>query len=274
MRMEKDADGIWTAEHDGFVLSTAFQPIFRFEHGRLAPVACEALLRVSRGDSPVLTDAFFAALDRDDFTTIEPEIRRLHIRNAAFVPQSERRLFLNLDPRIPEHPARFEQVLRDLGQELRQAEISPADIVCEITEAETANNAALTHFTYELRARGYMIAVDDFGAHASKPARVEAIAPDIVKFDGRLVRRLLETRSGEATLRLMVSRFREDGIHSVLEGVEALWELGPAENTGAAMVQGYALAAPRLAGPQFGAWLAQYRPQPEVPAGQLVKTYR
>jgi EAL domain-containing protein (putative c-di-GMP-specific phosphodiesterase class I) len=198
----------------------------------------------------------------------------MHIRNAAHIPAAERRLFLNIDPRIPEHPSRFEQVLRDLGDELRQAGISPADVVCEITEAETQNKAALTHFAYELRARGYMIAVDDFGARASQPDRVAAIAPDIVKFDGGLVRRLLETQSGAATLRLMVSQFDREGIHSVLEGVEALWELGACETTGADMVQGFALAAPRLAGPQFGAWLAQYRPQPETPAATLVKSFR
>ena len=274
MRMDRDASGIWTAERDGFVLRTAFQPIFRFEKGRLAPIACEALLRVTRDGNPVLTDAFFRTLGKSAFCALEPELRRLHIRNAVHIPQSERRLFLNLDPRIPEHPARFGQVLRDIGDELRAIGMSPSDVVCEITEAETDNDAALTHFTYELRARGYMVAVDDYGARASKPARVAAIAPDIVKFDGALVRRLLETRSGEATLRLMVSRFRSDGIHSVLEGVEALQDIGPAETTGAAMIQGYALAAPRLAGPEFATWLAQYRPRPETPAAQLVKSFK
>ena len=274
LRMQKDAQGVWTAEYGEFLLGTAFQPIFRFENGRLTPVACEALLRVTRGANPVLTDAFFSVLDTEAFIALEPELRRLHIRNAVHVPSPERRLFLNFDPRIPEHPERFERVLRDLGDELRAAGISPADIVCEITEAETQNKAALTHFTYELRARGYMVAVDDFGAHASRPDRVAAIAPDIVKFDGKLVKRMLETPSGIATLRLMVQQFDREGITSVLEGLEALWELGPAESTGAALVQGYALAAPRLAGPQFGAWLAQYRPQPETPAVRLVKTFR
>ncbi len=274
MRMQKDAQGVWTAAYGEFVLGTAFQPIFRFENGRLTPVACEALLRVSRNGNPVLTDAFFSVLDKQAFTALEPELRRLHIRNAAHVPSPERRLFLNFDPRVPEHPVRFERALRDLGDELRSAGISQADIVCEITEAETQNKAALTHFAYELRARGYMIAIDDFGAHASRPDRVAAIAPDIVKFDGKLVKRMLQTPSGIATLRLMVQQFDREGINSVLEGLEALWELSPAESTGAALVQGYALAAPRLAGPQFGAWLAQYRPQPQTPATTLVKTFR
>lgn len=274
MRIERDAAGIWTGSWNGFVLRTAFQPVFRVESGRLTPFACEALLRVSRDDSPVLTDSFLSTLDADAFAMIEPELRRLHIRNAVHLPTAERRLFLNFDPRIPEHPGRFGKVLRELGDELRSVGISPADIVCEITEAETANKAALTHFAYELRARGYMVAVDDFGSHASRPERVRAIAPDIVKFDGRLVRRLLATPSGAATLRLMVSRFREDGMNTVLEGIEALWEIGVAESTGAALLQGYALAAPRLAGPDFGSWLAQFRPQSQPSATPLVKKFR
>ena len=273
-RIEKSPDGTWVGDYAGHVLRTAFQPIFRFEKGRLAPIACEALLRVSRDGNPVLTDTFFTSLDKPAFEALEPQLRSLHIRNACHIPSSERRLFLNFDPRIPEHPARFEAALRTLGAELRTAGISPADVVCEITEAETQNNAALTHFAYELRARGYMLAVDDFGTRASRQQRIAAIAPDIVKFDGRMVKRLLSNPAGAATLRMMVSEFHKQGIHSVLEGLEALWEIGPAESTGAPMVQGYALAAPRIVSTDFSNWIAQFRPQPEAPAVQMVKTFR
>ena len=61
---------------------------------------------------------------------------------------------------------------------------------------------------------------------------------------------------------------------TVLEGLEALWEIGPAESTGAPMVQGYALAAPRIVSTDFSNWIAQFRPQPEAPAVRMVKTFR
>jgi EAL domain-containing protein (putative c-di-GMP-specific phosphodiesterase class I) len=267
-------DGACVAVHGDVTLHTAFQPIFRFEKGHLVPVACEALIRVMRGSTPVLTDAWFGSLDPAAFREIEPQLRRLHIRNARHIPSGQRRLFLNFDPRIPETPASFETVLRELGDELRAAGISPADVVCEITEAETTNKAALTHFGYELRARGYMIAVDDFGARASHLGRVADLAPDIVKFDAGLVKRLMGTPAGIATLHMLIEKFRRDGIHSVLEGLEALREVGLAEDAGAAMVQGYVLAAPRLAGSEFAPWLAQYTPQPEEPAVRMVKQFR
>ncbi|MCI5074292.1 MAG: EAL domain-containing protein [Oricola sp.] len=260
--MERDDDGAWIAILGDFVLRTAFQPIFRFDQGHLAPIACEALLRVSRDGHPVLTEAFFAMLDAPSFIAIEPELRRMHIRNASFIPSSQRRLFLNLDPRLAETPTRLHQALASLADELRAARIPPADIVCEFTEVETACEATLPHFAHELRARGFVIAIDDYGDRASRPERVEALAPDIVKFDGRLVKRLLATPAGIGTLRLMASRFASDGIHCVLEGLETMRDIERAETTGAQMLQGYALAEPRVAGPDFGAWIARFEPQP------------
>ncbi|MFZ2101894.1 MAG: EAL domain-containing protein [Oricola sp.] len=274
LRIEQREGDAFAASYGDFTLRTAFQPIFRFGNGRLVPVACEALLRVTRDATPVLTDSFFTSLDPQAFLELEPELRRLHIRNARFLPADMRRLFLNFDPRIPEDPSRFESNLRILGAELRDAGISPADVVCEITEAETQSNDTLTHFAYELRARGYTIAVDDFGARASRLQRVNALAPDIVKFDGALVKRLISTPAGTGTLRMLIERFNRDGIHCILEGMEALWEVGVAESTGASMVQGYALAAPRLAGPDLAAWLGQYRAPVEQPEIRLVKTFR
>ncbi|WP_158284723.1 EAL domain-containing protein [Oricola cellulosilytica] len=266
-------DGAIVARHGDVTLRTAFQPVFRFQNGRLSPVACEALLRVMRGTTPVLTDAWFSSLDMPEFRQIEPELRRLHIRNARHLPPGQQRLFLNFDPRIPESGSGFDAILRELGSELRDAGISPADVVCEITEAHTDRTEILTHLSYELRARGFLIAVDDFGAHASRLGRVTALAPDIVKFDGNLVQRLLATRAGFGTLATLVARFRDDGIHSVLEGLEALWQVGLAEKADAAMVQGYVLAAPRLAGPDLPAWLGQYHVPRHSTNVQLAKRY-
>ena len=276
LHIEKSDDGTFFARYDACILRTAFQPIFRFDKDHLVPIACEALLRVTRDGIPVLTDAFFGSLDSDALRALEPRLRHLHIRNARHLPADQRRLFLNFDPRVPEDPARLEIELRDLGAELRDAGISPSDVVCEITEAETQSDAALKHFAYELRARGYHVAVDDFGAHASRPQRVAALTPDIVKFDGSLVKRLLGTDAGVGTLRVMIAQFRRDGIQCVLEGLEALWEVGIAETTGATMLQGYVLAAPRLAGPDLAAWMTQYMPQPKPASGgeRLVKTFR
>lgn len=274
--LERLEDGTCVGHFDGVVLQSAFQPIFRFEGERLVPIACEALLRVSRDGVPVLNDAFFSMLAPEAYRALEPNLHCLHIRNAHFLPRDMRRLFLNFDPGNLDDPAGFEVCLHQLGAELRAAGISPADVVCEITEAETRSKAALTHFTYELRARGYLVAIDDYGSNASRMDRVAALAPDIVKFDGPLVRRMMETSAGAASLRMLVQRFRKEGIQCVLEGLENLWQVHLAETTDASMVQGFALAAPRHAGPDLPAWLARFRPRPPEAGSttRLVKRFR
>lgn len=274
LQIERRDGGAFVARHAGFVLQTAFQPVFRFEKGRLVPIACEALLRVTRDDVPIVNDAFFSGLGANDFLALEPQLRTLHVRNALNLPSGQRRLFLNFDPRIAENASRFGPDLRELGEELRATGLSPADIVCEITEAETVDNEALKRFVWELRARGYLVAVDDFGARASRMERVRMLTPDIVKFDNRLVKRLMSTDSGVGTLRVLVERFRRNGIQCVLEGLEALWEIGLAESTGATMVQGFVLAAPRLAGPDLAAWIAQYRPARDGDGIRLARSVR
>ncbi|WP_421857703.1 EAL domain-containing protein [Oricola sp.] len=274
LQIETLDDGDIVARHDGLILRTAFQPIFRYTAGRLAPIACEALLRVYRDETPVLTESWFNEIGIDALREIEPQLFRLHIRSARHLPPDMRRLFLNIDPRVSDDTAAFDTSLRILGEELRAADISPSDIVCEITEAENADAAALTRFVYELRARGYRIAVDDFGAHASRLARIGTLAPDIVKFDAKLVRRLLSTRAGTGTLAALTARFSGDGIESIFEGIEALWEIEAAEYAGAGMVQGYVLAAPRLAGAGLARWLDQYRAADIEPTGQMVKRFR
>lgn len=272
MQIETREDGTHFIALNGFVLQTAFQPIFRFSAGRLAPIACEALLRVTRSGTPALTEAFLAALPRADAARLEPMLRWMHIRNAGLIPAGMRRLFLNFDPARLGEPSLLEVRLRDLGAELRDAGMSPADIVCEITEGEAPDMASLRHFAWELRARGYRVAVDDFGARAARMDRVKAMAPDIVKLDGRLARRLMDTGAGFGTLKLMTGRFRADGIDTVLEGVESLWQLELAERAGAAMVQGFVTAAPRIADPGLGDWLSQYLPGNTAGGGTAAQT--
>lgn len=272
--IEKRDDGTHVGHYGDNLLQTAFQPVFRFSGGRLAPVACEALLRVSRGETPVVTDAFFNGIDADTARAIEPQLRRLHILNAKAIPSAQRRLFLNFDPRAIAGVSTLAAELRDLGADLRLSDIPPSNVVCEVTESEAPNDEALRHFAYELRARGYLIAVDDFGAEASRMKRVRAIAPDIVKLDGKLVRDMLETPAGFGTLQLMIQRFAKDGIDVVLEGVESMWQVDLAARTGAAFLQGFAVAAPRIVGPHFADWLAQYALPPATGGETLVKRFK
>jgi EAL domain-containing protein (putative c-di-GMP-specific phosphodiesterase class I) len=95
-----------------------------------------------------------------------------------------------------------------------------------------------------VRAAGIRIAVDDFGKGYSNFQRVVRISPDIVKLDGELFRaacaagRIMDTE-------LLIRRFADHGVKTLVEGIETEEQLRIAIDTGAHYVQGYHTGAPR-----------------------------
>ena len=251
---KRHSDGSWTAEYSDFTLQSALQPIFRFINGKLRPVAFEGLLRPTLDETSVLTGSFLQAISRDDQLHVETIARTLHVRNSSNLPQSAKRLFLNFDPSLIEPSSAFEQILQDLGTELRVSGFSPAECVCEITEKAAQSREQLSYFVYALRARGYKIAVDDFGSESSDMARIQQLTPDIVKFDGGMIKEMMEHASGLTELKKLIEHFHTLRIDVVLEGLEEMWQIEMAEAAGADMVQGFAAAVPRLAPADFSEW--------------------
>ena len=119
-----------------------------------------------------------------------------------------------------------------------------------------------------LRAHGFRIAVDDYGAHDSDIERIRALKPDIVKFDAQWITRLMESGPGFALLHAMVANFADQGIVTVFEGIEEGWQLELAERSGASMVQGYVLARPEIAPTSF----AQFRQPRDQTAARCARS--
>ncbi|MCR9123258.1 MAG: EAL domain-containing protein [Phyllobacteriaceae bacterium] len=263
-RSVRNDDGTLSAV-DGMVLvRSAFQPVFRCQGERIVPVAFEALARPFRGDTPLLPDAYFSQIAPGELRSVEALIRHIHVQNAKFLPEAARRLFLNFHPAAVNAPATFEPALTALGEDLRQSGISPRDLVCEFTEHEETSPDALRHFVYALRARGFLIAVDDFGAAFSDPDRIARLTPDIVKMDGALARRHLDSADGFDELTRIVDTFRRQGIRCVIEGLETMRQVELARRTGAHFLQGFALAPPQAAPGDFTALIAASRSEPDA----------
>ena len=142
--------------------------------------------------------------------------------------------------------------MRDMRLVLTETGIDPRRVVCEVTEQKIGlAGSAVRASSAALRANGFRIAVDDYGADDSDMDRIKELRPDIVKFDARLDTRLMDTGPGFALLSAMVSTFAEQGIRTVFEGIEEGWQLELAEKSGASMVQGFVLARPELAPTEF-----------------------
>ena len=137
--------------------------------------------------------------------------------------------------------------MRDMRLVLNETGIDPRRVVCEVTEKKSASDDTLFELAEALRASGFRIAVDDYGAEDSDMSRVRGLRPDIVKFDARWITRLMESGPGFALLTAMVKTFAEQAVRTVFEGIEDGWQLDLAVRSGASMVQGYVLARPELA---------------------------
>ncbi|RWC45792.1 MAG: EAL domain-containing protein [Mesorhizobium sp.] len=244
-------DGTSTGVWGIYTLQSAFQPIFAFNEGKLSVAAFEGLIRPFRDGEPQSPMNFFSTCPASDRLHIESLTRTLHLLNAGACLPQEASIFINFDPSVFTERAVADAALRDMRLVLHEAGIDPRRVVCEVTEQRSASQETLHSFVAALRANGFRIAVDDYGADDSDINRIKELKPDIVKFDAYWITQLMESGAGFALLTTMVKSFAEQGIRTVFEGIEESWQLELAEKSGASMVQGFVLARPELAPTSF-----------------------
>ncbi|RUW58472.1 EAL domain-containing protein [Mesorhizobium sp. M7A.F.Ca.US.008.03.1.1] len=244
-------DGTSTGVWGIYTLQSAFQPIFAFNEGKLSVVAFEGLIRPFRDGEPQSPMNFFSTCPAADRLHIEALTRTLHLLNAGACLPREASIFVNFDPSVFTERTVADAALRDMRLVLHEAGIDPRRVVCEVTEQRSASQETLHSFVAALRANGFRIAVDDYGADDSDINRIKELKPDIVKFDAYWITQLMESGAGFALLTTMVKSFEEQGIRTVFEGIEEGWQLELAEKSGASMVQGFVLARPELAPTSF-----------------------
>ncbi|TPN77475.1 EAL domain-containing protein [Mesorhizobium sp. CU2] len=260
-------DGTSTGVWGIYTLQSAFQPIFAFKEGKLEVAAFEGLIRPFRDGEAQPPAAFFGTCPAADRLHIEALTRTLHLLNAGACLPEHASIFVNFDPSVFTNRGIADKALRDMRLVLHEAGIDPRRIVCEVTEQKSASQETLYGFVEALRANGFRIAVDDYGADESDINRVKELKPDIVKFDAHWITHLMESGPGFALLTAMVHSFENQGIRTVFEGIEEGWQLELAEKSGASMVQGYVLARPELAPTSFRVF-SKGTEQPPVQGGK------
>ncbi|QDZ01975.1 EAL domain-containing protein [Nitratireductor mangrovi] len=239
--------GVWGV----YTIKSAFQPVFAFGGGKLSITAYEGLVRPFRDGEGMSPGVFFKGIPAIDRFHVETLMRTLHILNAARCLDPKASIFVNFDPSLFSDAEIVDVAIRDMRLVLHEARMHPSRIVCEVTEQKSASRGALRRFVAALRASGFRIAVDDYGADDSDIARIDELQPDIVKFDAHWITRLMESGAGFGLLKAMVSKFADRGIETVFEGIEETWQLELAEQSGASMVQGFVLARPEIAPTSF-----------------------
>lgn len=246
-RIVRQEGGTWEASWAPFLLKTAFQPIFAFSEGKLSIVAYEALLRPFRDGRASSPLAFFGGLPLSERIAVENLSHKMHLLNAAACLPAEAEIFVNFDPSIFIDHAVVETAIHEMRLTLAGTGVDPHRVVCEVTERETVSQETLFALVGSLKANGFRIAVDDYGAEGSDMGRIRDLHPEIVKFDGEWVSRLMASAPGLALLATMVATFSGQGIRTLFEGIEEGRQIELAENAGVDLVQGFALAHPEIA---------------------------
>jgi EAL domain-containing protein (putative c-di-GMP-specific phosphodiesterase class I) len=221
-------------------LGTAFQPIVGLIHQRV--VGYEALVRAAAPDGAAVSpcELFERAALTDELVRLDAVCQQIHLDAFTQISHGRDWLFLNVRPESIVEP-QFSQTLFD---RVTAQGFVPQQIVIELLETPLDQPGLLEHSIAGLRARGFVIALDDFGAGHSNLDRVLDLKPDLIKLDRRLLLKATQDRAIRRVLPTMISMLHEIGTLVVAEGIETSTEASISLDSGADFGQGYFFGMP------------------------------
>ncbi len=225
-------------------LASAFQPIYSFSHQRL--VGHEALLRASGPDGrPIAPPRLFdACADMAERRALDFAARVAHTARFADRCELSQWLFLNVDPSACDPRASGPDLIAPLVESVCSSGLEPHQIVIELLEAALPDELAFERWAYELKAAGFLVALDDFGAGHSNLDRVFRLRPQIIKLDRSVILQAAVDRSIQRVLSQTIALLHECGAQVLVEGVETPDEASLALDSNADFVQGYLFGRP------------------------------
>ncbi len=120
-------------------------------------------------------------------------------------------------------------------------------LIFETAESEQVRDEAhLTRIFRDYKDRGFLTALDDFGAGYAGLNLLAEFQPSIIKLDMALIRGVDRSASREAILRGMVAIARDLGSVLLAEGVETVQEFKCLYGLGIPLFQGYLFGKPQL----------------------------
>jgi diguanylate cyclase len=237
-----------------------YQPLVRLADG--ATLGAEALLRWRSPLHGVVLPGEFVPLAED--TGVVAELGLWVLERAAadlrswddagrWLPE----LFVNVSPHqlVDGFPEAAVAAVRAHG-------IDPGRVTLEITESAVPD-APSSQCLQQLRAAGFRIAMDDFGAGFSSLAQLAVLPVDTLKFD-RAFLLGTGTDSGRRIVEAFLALAGQLGLTTVAEGVETAEEAGVVRRAGCELAQGWFFARPVPAADLQGA-LPAVVPAPRPP---------
>lgn len=189
----------------------AFQPILALADGKLSHY--EALARFPDGGNTGETVQFIEAMGIVNVFDLAVANKVL-----AMVEQTGAHIAFNVSGATIASPNSFGLLAGILARRRRFAPQTLIEVTetAAITDLENAGKAIAS-----LRAMGYRVGLDDFGAGATSVNYLHAMPVDFVKFDGAFVKKIGGSSRDDALLSGLVKLCRELGVQTIAECVES-----------------------------------------------------
>lgn len=219
-------------------LKIAFQPIVDVQARQV--FAYEALIRGAQGAS---AGEVIAAVRPDQLYTFDQTCRVLAISTAKRLGM-ESHLSINFLPNAVYEPA---TCIRLTLAAARKVDFPPERLIFEMTESERMRDPDhALRIIKDYQQRGFLTAIDDFGAGYSGLNLLAQFQPHIVKLDMALTRDIDQDTVRRAIVGGVIGTCRSLGCEVIAEGIETRAELHTLRDMGVTLFQGYLLARPGL----------------------------
>ncbi len=222
----------------GFDIRMAFQPII--EWSSQSVIGYEALVRGANGEGAA---AVLSQVTRKNKYYFDQACRVKAIETATRLGL-DKILSINFMPNAvykPETCIRATIEAADLfGFDIR-------NIMFEVTEGEQIlDHAHLLNIFKSYAARGFITAIDDFGAGFAHEDWLHSLRPRVLKLDMALIRDIDQSVEKQQRVGQILQQCALLGCRVLAEGVESAAELDYLASQGIDWFQGYYFARPRL----------------------------
>jgi len=215
----------------------AYQPISDLSTGKVSHY--EALARFTNPEGTAETVQFIGALGIANSFDLAVAAKVLGV----IEQQSGAHIAFNISGATIASPASFGMLAAILAKRRKLAPRTLIEITetAAITDLESAGKAIAA-----LRAMGYRMGLDDFGAGAASVSYLHAFPVDFVKFDGTLIQKIGSSPRDDALLAGLAKLCGEMGITTIAEWVETEAMANSLRAMGFHQGQGKWLGAPLL----------------------------
>ena len=224
-------------------LKLLYQPIVDLNAARV--VGAEALARWSPDGKVWQLPSMFMAMAHATGRT--GEVTRVVLARALRECRpAENRLALsvNLSPRDVMREGMPDQ----LAEIVAAADARPEALIFDVTERALLDDPRRAMRQLEaLRARGFRVALDDFGAGWSSLSQLRDLPLDMVKLNGALAEALPHDPGARAVAGMIVALAWQLGLDCTIKGIETEAQVEAARAIGITLMQGYHFGAPDTA---------------------------